>query len=138
MWLWPADGRTEFALEHLIYWIKSSDLTYPIRIRLVSLFRNKAYQFPISNRCTVVAGQLLDCGMHFADRGSSKIGDVHADLGTAIGDEAESLDAVQAAAGGPDVPGDGTGNGYVGVIEMNVVGDEETTCADGAGSGGLV
>ena len=138
MWLRPANGRTEFALEHLIYRIKASDLTYPIRIRLVSLFRNKAYQFPIGNRCTMVTGQLLDGGMHLANRSSSKIGNIHTDLRAAVGDEAESLDAVQAAGGGPDVPCDGAGNGYVGVIKMNVLGDEETTCTDGAGSGGLV
>jgi hypothetical protein len=138
MWLWPANWRTEFALEHLIYWIKASDLTYPIRIRFVSLFRNKAYQFPIGNRCTMVPRQLLDGGMHLANRSSSKIGNIHADLRAAVGYEAESFDAVQSAGGGPDIPGDGAGNGYVGVIEMNVVGDEETTCTDGTGSGGLV
>ena len=60
------------------------------------------------------------------------------DLGAAVGEDTEGFDAVEAAVGGADVAGDGAGGGDVGLLEVDVVGDEEAACADGAGSGGFV
>ena len=66
------------------------------------------------------------------------VGDVHADLSAAVGEDADGFDAVQTAVGGADIAGDGAGGGDVGGFEVDVVGDEEAAGTDGAGSGGLV
>ena len=68
----------------------------------------------------------------------SKVSDVHADLGAAVGEDANGLDAVKTAVGGANVAGDGARGGDVGSVEVDVVGDEEAAGTDGAGTGGLV
>src|SRR5260370_36319524 len=81
---------------------------------------------------------MLDGGVDVAHGCEVEVGDVHADLCAAVGDDADSFDAVETAVGGADVAGDGASGGDVGSFEVNVVGDEEAAGSDGAGSGGLV
>ena len=83
-------------------------------------------------------GEMLDGGVDVAHGGEVEVGDVHADLGAAVGEDADGFDAVEAAVGGADVAGDGAGGGDVGLLEVDVVGDEKAAGSDGAGSGGLV
>src|SRR5258708_7293170 len=81
---------------------------------------------------------MLDGGVHVAHGCEVEIGDIHADLRAAVGDNADGFDSVQAAVGGADIAGDGASGGDVGSLEVNVVGNEEAAGSDGAGSGGLV
>ena len=128
----------KFALEHLIVWIEASYLTYPIGIRLIGLLGNEADQLAVVDEDTVTLGEMLDSGVDLAHGGEAEVGDIHADLGAAVGEDTDGFDAVQPAVGGADVAGDGAGGGDVGLVEVNVVGDEEAAGSDGAGSGGLV
>jgi len=73
-----------------------------------------------------------------AHGGEGEVGDVHADLRAAVGDDADGFDSVEAAVSGSDVAGDSPSGGDVGSLEVDVVGDEEAAGSDGAGPGGLV
>jgi hypothetical protein len=70
--------------------------------------------------------------------GKVEVGDVHTDLGTAVGEDTNGLDSVESAVSGPNVAGDGAGGGDVGTFEMDVVSNEKAAGSDGAGPGGLV
>ena len=134
----PCDGGVESALQDFGVGIEASDLTYPIGIRLIGGLGDQADEFGVVDENSVALGEMLDGGVDVAHGGDVEVGDVHADLGAAVGEDADGFDAVEATVGGADVAGDGAGGGDVGLLEMNVVGDEEAACADGAGSGGLV
>src|ERR1700733_4194953 len=81
---------------------------------------------------------MLNGGVDVAHGSEIEVGDVHADLGAAVGEDTDGFDAVEAAVGGADVTGDGAGGGDVGAFEVDVVGDEEAARSDGAGPGGFV
>ena len=83
-------------------------------------------------------GQLLYGGMDLTHGGDAEVGDVHADLGAAVGEYADGLDPVQTTVGGADVAGDGPGGGDVGLVEMDVVGDQKAARSDDTGSGSFM
>lgn len=136
--LWPRDWGVEPALEDLAVGIEASDLTYPIGIGLIGGLWDEAYKLSITNEDAVALGKMLDGGVDVVHRGDAEVGDVHADLGAAVGENADGFDAMEAAIGGADIAGDGTGGGDIGLLEVDVVGDEEAACSDGGGSGGGV
>jgi hypothetical protein len=134
----PRDGGVESALEDLAVGIEASDLTYPIGIGLIGGLGNEADELGILDEDAVALGEMLDGGVDVVHGGEVEVGDVHADLGAAVGEDADGFDAVEAAVCGADVAGDGAGGGDVGLLEVDVVGDEEAAGTDGGGSGGDV
>jgi hypothetical protein len=134
----PRDGGVESALEHLAVGIEASDLTYPIGIGLISGLGNEADELGIFDEDAVSLGEMLDGGVDVVHGRDAEVGDVHTDLGAAVGEDADGFDAVEATVGGADVAGDGTGGGDVGLLKVDVVGDEEAAGAHGRGSGGGV
>ena len=62
-------------------------------------------------------GEVLDGRVNVAHGGEVEVGDVHADLGAAVGEDTDGFDAVETAVGGTDVAGDGAGCGDVGLAE---------------------
>ena len=134
----PCDGGIEFALKHLGFGIESSDLTNPIGFGLIGRLGDKADEFGVVDEDPVPLGEVLDGGVNVAHGSDIEVGDVHGHLGSAVGEDAEGLYAVEASVGGADVAGDGSGGGDVGLLEVNVVGDEEAAGSDGGGSGGFV
>ena len=136
--LWPGHWTEQSPFQHLGLRIEASYLTYPFGIRLIGLFGNKADEFCVFHQHTVALGQMLDGGVDLAHGSDAEVGDVHADLGAAVGEHANGFDAVEASVGGADVSGDGAGGGDVRLVEVDVVGDEEAAGADDAGSCGRV
>jgi len=86
----------------------------------------------------VALGEMLDGGVDVVHGSVVEVGDVHADLGAAVGEDTNGLDAVKAAVGGADIAGDGAGGADVRSFEVDVVGDEEAAGSDGAGARGFV
>jgi hypothetical protein len=86
----------------------------------------------------VALGHVLDGGVDVAHGGDVKVGDVHADLSAAVGKDSDGFDPVEAAVGGAYIAGDGSGGGDVGLLEVDVIGDEEAAGSDGRGTGGFV
>ena len=113
-------------------------MTYPLGIRLIGGFGNEADQFGIVDEDTVALRKVLNGGVDVAHGGDAKVGNVHADLGAAVGEDTNGFDTVKASVGGADVAGDGAGGGDVGFFQVDVVGDEEAAGTDGAGTGGFV
>jgi hypothetical protein len=70
------------------------------------------------------------------DRRLLEVGQVHGDLGHAAHQEARALDVAQAAGGEAHGLGDLFGDGHVGGVQENVVGDQRLARADDGGSGG--
>ena len=128
----------ESALEDFAVGIEASDLTNPIGIGLISGLRNQADEFGILDEYAVTLGEMLDGGVDVAHGGEVEVGDVHADLGAAVCEDADGLDAVEAAVGGANVAGDSAGSGDVGLLKVEVVGDEEAAGTDGGSSGSIV
>ncbi len=134
----PCDGGVESALEHLGVGIEASYLTNPIGIGLIGGLGDEADEFCVVDEDAVALGEMLDGGVDVAHGGEVEVGDVHADLGAAVGEDTDGFDAVEATVGGADVAGDGAGGGDVGLLEVDVVGDEEAARSDGTGTGGFV
>jgi hypothetical protein len=134
----PADWGVKSALQDLAVWIEASYLTDPIGIRLIGGFGDKSDEFGIFDEDAVALGEVLDGGVDVVHGSDAKVGDVHADLGAAVGEDANSFDAVETTVGGADIAGDGAGGGDVGLLEVDVVSDEETAGSDGGGSGSFV
>src|SRR5580698_3334884 len=81
---------------------------------------------------------MLDGGVDVAHRSEVEVGNVHADLGAAIGEDTNGFDAVEAAVGSANVASDGAGGSDIGAFEVDVVGDEEAASSDGTGTCGFV
>src|ERR1700712_5295834 len=81
---------------------------------------------------------MLDRGVDVSHGSDIEVGDVHADLGAAVGDDADGFDSVEATVGGADVARDGTSGSNVRSFEVDVVRDEEAAGSDSAGPGGFV
>jgi len=86
----------------------------------------------------VAQRQMLNGGVDVTHGSEVEVGDVHADLSAAAGEDADGFDAMKTAVGSADVAGDCAGGGNVGLFEMDVVGDEEAAGSYGAGTGGFV
>jgi hypothetical protein len=134
----PCDGGVESALKHLGFGIESSYLTNPIGFGFIGRLGDKADEFGVVDEYSVPLGKVLDSGVDVAHGSDVEVSNIHTDLGAAVGEDADGFDAVEASVGSADVSGDGAGCGYVGLLEVNVVGDEEAAGADCTGSGGFV
>ena len=111
----PCDGAWSLRSRTLIRRIEASDLTCPIGIRLIGGLGNQADEFGIVDENSVSLGEMLDGGVDVAHGGDVEVGDVHADLGAAVGEDTKGFDPVEATVGGADVAGDGAGGGDVGL-----------------------
>jgi len=113
-------------------------LADPFGVGLVCSFGDEADEFGIFDEDAVALRQMLDGGVDVAHRGEGEVGDVHADLGATVCEDADGFDTVEATIGGADVAGDGAGGCDVRLLKVDVVGDEKAASTDGTGACGLV
>ncbi len=99
------------AFQYLLFGVELKRLTNPIGIRLKGLLGNQANDLAFGDFNPVAAGDLGDSGMDATHRRLAEVGDVHADLRAAVGHDAHRLHAMEAAAGGANLLGDGAGEG---------------------------
>jgi hypothetical protein len=128
----------ESALQHLSVGIEARDLTCPIGAGFVGGFRDEADELGIVDEDAVALREMLDSCMDVMHGSEVEVGDVHAHLCAAVGENSDCFDAVEASVSSADVAGDRASGGDIGLAEVNVVGDEEAAGADGTGAGSLV
>jgi hypothetical protein len=128
----------ELALQYLGVWNEAGDLAHPFGVRLIGGLGNESDQLGVVDEDAVALGQMLEGGMDVAHGGEVEVGDVHADLRAAVGQDADGFDSVKPTVGGADVASDGTGGGDVGLFEVDVIGDEKAAGSDSASPGGVV
>src|ERR1700691_343317 len=110
--------------------------TQPLAVSLKGGLGDEANELGADGGGAVAASLFLNGSIDFADGGAGEVGDVHGDLGLAVGGNAHGFDAGQASAGLADILGDGAGYGDFRGVEVEVEGDEEAARAHSGGSGG--
>ena len=66
--------------------IEAGDLTHPFGIGLVGGLGNQSDEFGVVDEDAVALGEMLDGGVDVAHGSEVEVGNVHADLGTAVGE----------------------------------------------------